>query len=279
MRCVLVPLCVVALGCGERRPRAAAVDAAAHERTDRMAPPRAAAVSPAAAAPLVVVTYNVLYRRPGSAGTLEALRRANADVALLQEITPRWERALREHLRDRYPYMRFHAARAGGLAVLSRWPLGEAELLPAPRWFPALRVPVEAPGGRLQVVAVHLRPPRFDRARPLQVLAETAAERRAQIEAYWKALAPELPTVIAGDFNESRTGDAVSFLTAHGLTSALAAIDPDATTWHDLTGSRAAWQLDHVMVDPAFTVAAAEVMRAGDSDHFPVVVKLERTGR
>jgi endonuclease/exonuclease/phosphatase family metal-dependent hydrolase len=267
---------VAVAGCGRRREHGpAAVDAgravaAAITRPAEPLPP------PKAEPALVVVTYNMLFKRAGSEASMTALRSAQADIAILQEITPEWERALREHMGGSYPHMRFNAARAGGVAVLSRWPLGEVTLLPAPRWFPALRVAVDTPSGPVQVIAVHLRPPRFDRTRPLQALADAAAARRQEIEAYWKALDVTPPTLIAGDFNESREGSAVGFLVDQGLGSALAAVDPDTATWHGtVSGAAVTWQLDHGMFDPRFAVVSAGVIHAGDSDHFPLVARLK----
>ncbi len=267
---VLALLAVLAAGCTRRGPRMAG-------RAD------AAVVLPAPAADagrvpiaLTVVSYNMLWKRAGSAASLAALRSAGADLAVLQEMTPAWERALRADLGDLYPHMRFNAARAGGVAVLSRWPLDEPRLLPAPRWFPALRVLAQTPDGPVQVVALHLRPPRFDRARPLEVLAETAAARRTEVEAYWKALDVTLPTLIAGDFNETASDSAVSFLREHGLTSALG--DAGVATWRgDGSHPGLGVQFDHVLFDGHFIAVSARVIDGGDSDHVPLLAELGRT--
>ena len=256
-------------GCARRGPRrAGGADAAA-------VLPAPAADAGGVPVALTVVSYNMLWKRAGSTASMAALRAAGADIAVLQEMTPAWERALRAGLGDLYPHMRFNAARAGGVAVLSRWPLDEPRLLPAPRWFPALRVLARTPDGPVQVVALHLRPPRLDRTRPLQVLAEIAAARRAEVEAYWKALDPALPTLIAGDFNETAGDSAVRFLGAQGLTSALT--DPAVATWRgDGSQPGLGVQFDHVLFDRHFAAVSARVIDGGDSDHVPLVAALAR---
>ena len=109
---------------------------------------------------LRVATYNVNYAGDHDA-VLAAIADTDADVVLLQETTPSWERALRRRFGDRYPHMSFHHWRrsAGGLAVLSRHPIDADELIPpAASWFPAQRAVIAAPGGPVQVLHVHLRP-------------------------------------------------------------------------------------------------------------------------
>ena len=45
------------------------------------------------------------------------------------------------------------------------------------------------------------------------------------------ALDPALPTIVAGDFNESERGDAVAWLGERGFSSVLPQFDRLATTW------------------------------------------------
>ncbi|HLU68856.1 MAG TPA: endonuclease/exonuclease/phosphatase family protein, partial [Kofleriaceae bacterium] len=64
------------------------------------------------------MTYNVNYGTAGDEETLALIAQSGADVVLLQETNPAWERALRRALSGTYPHMAFlHAdRRAGGLA-------------------------------------------------------------------------------------------------------------------------------------------------------------------
>jgi endonuclease/exonuclease/phosphatase family metal-dependent hydrolase len=102
--------------------------------------------------------------------------------------------------------------------------------------------------------------------------------RRREIESYWKKLARDLPTVIAGDFNEDTTGSALSFLRKQSL-SRVETQGP--TTWHyevhspKGTSDLLKMDIDHVMISNGLQAKDAEVIDAGASDHRPVVVTLQ----
>ncbi len=109
-----------------------------------------------------VLTYNVNFGIAGDSATIAAIRDADADLVLLQETNAAWERALRASLSGELPQMIFkNRGGAGGLAVLSRLPILEVELIaPAGEgWFPAVRIVVETAFGRVQALSVHLHPP------------------------------------------------------------------------------------------------------------------------
>ena len=230
---------------------------------------------------LRLLTYNVNYANPDLPGALEAIAHADADVILLQEVTAEWQHALVEQFGARYPHrvFRLHPTRvAGGLAVLSTVPIEAEELLPCPErgWFPAERVVLRTPWGRVQVLHVHLRPA-VDGGSWLRGYMTTPPLRKREIEAYWRKLRHELPTVVAGDFNEAPTGSALAYLARHGM-ARVAAAGP--ATWRYTThvGGRTTdllrLDLDHVLVDRTLRAHDARVLDAGTSDHRPVVVTI-----
>ncbi|MCX5659786.1 MAG: endonuclease/exonuclease/phosphatase family protein, partial [Planctomycetota bacterium] len=70
-----------------------------------------------------VLTYNINRDARDAAPVLAMLRAADADVVVLEESTPDWERQLRPALADRYGVILFrHYDRGGGLAFFSRLP-------------------------------------------------------------------------------------------------------------------------------------------------------------
>lgn len=228
---------------------------------------------------LRVLTYNVNYGLAGDAETLAAIGEAEADVVVLQETTPAWERAIREShpLSERYPHMRFHHDRgAGGLAILARFPLQEQEIIEAPsEWFPAWRLVVDSPLGTVQLLAVHLRPPVSDSGSVVSGYLSTPPVREQEIVEYLEHLDPSLPTIVAGDFNE-RDGRAMEALRARGFRSALTELHGRQNTWRWQTSlGEIRAQLDHVAHDKRLAPRSAEVIEAGRSDHLPVVVVLE----
>jgi endonuclease/exonuclease/phosphatase (EEP) superfamily protein YafD len=243
---------------------------------------------PAAGAPrdaLRLMTYNLNYGNPNFDATLSAIEAADADIVLLQEISPAWRDALNARFPDRYPHRAFHlhARMAGGLAVLSKLPLDRDDLwAPPPRtgaWFPAQRVVVTTPFGPLQLLNVHLRPA-LDRGSWLRGYMTTRDIRRNEIAAHWRALDPALPTLVAGDFNEEPSGRAVAFLLQQGLSRASTT---GPATWHYQATSRGTsidllrMDIDHVLTDRRLTARDARVLDAGTSDHRPVVVTIAPT--
>ncbi|NUP12699.1 MAG: endonuclease/exonuclease/phosphatase family protein [Polyangiaceae bacterium] len=240
---------------------------------------------------VTVVSYNVNFGLArctdgvtctADAETLSVLRSLDADVILLQETTPAWEKVLRPLLAERYPYATFHdpsTSPASGIAAFSKFAIDADELLPSPvGWFPANRLVIDTAHGPLEVLNVHLRPMVSESGSWISGYFTTDHFRRREIDAYLPKLASDLPTVIAGDFNEDTNGDAFGHLEDIGFESALAKADPQATTWRwQYASMPLSLRLDHVAYEKsAFELVSAEVVEAGSSDHMPVKVVLRR---
>jgi vancomycin resistance protein VanJ len=240
---------------------------------ERSSPPPTLAGAPT----LRVLSFNINYGVGHDPRNVAAVAEAQADLVLLQETTAESEAAFREALAGSYPHMLFRdCCNAGGLGVLSKHPIREeAWLEPTVGWFPAWRVVVESPLGPVQALDVHLRPPMSDGGSWVAGYFTTRDDRRAEIEAFWGALDPVLPTIIAGDFNEDTEGRAIAFLSEQGLQSALPQLEPRAKTWRWQTKlGPLRMMLDHVVYGPGLTLHTAEVMERGTSDHLPVLVVL-----
>ncbi|HUS33615.1 MAG TPA: endonuclease/exonuclease/phosphatase family protein [Kofleriaceae bacterium] len=231
--------------------------------------------------PLRVMTYNVNYANPDFDSALDAIAKADVDVVLLQEITSEWKRALEKRFEKQYPHQMFriHTRAAGGLAVLSKHAITAEELFASPErgWFPAERLVLDSPLGAVQILHVHLRPA-IDNGSWIKGFMTTPPMRRREIESYWKKIAGDLPTIVAGDFNEDPTGTAVAFLEKQGLTRATTT---GPTTWHYVVWNAGKkndllkLDIDHVMVDKRLSAHDGEVLDAGASDHRPVIVTIE----
>lgn len=228
---------------------------------------------------LRVMTFNVNYALADHPDNIAAIEQGDADVVLLQETTADGELAVREALGDRYPHMRFRdCCNAGGLGILSKYPIADEQYLASPtRWFPAWRFVIDAPGGPVQLLDVHLRPPISDSGSWIVGSFTTDDIRLAEIEAFGAALDPALPTIVAGDFNESERGDAVAWLGERGFSSVLPQFDRLATTWRwALPLSSLQLRLDHIVAGPQWRAVDARVLDAGVSDHRPVLAVLVR---
>jgi len=228
---------------------------------------------------LSLISYNVNFGLAGDPSTLAAIVDADADIVVLQETTPEWEQALREATSSagRWPHASFHhCCGAGGLALLSRWPISTFEVLEPPAdvdaWFPAARAIIVTPGGRVELLDVHLRPPVASAGQGwLGALSSTPKVRAVEIEHHLARLAEDLPTIVAGDFNEGDGGKALRRLAAVGFVDVLADLGERGPTWR-WGGLRA--RLDHVLIDGQIEALAGEVLDVGRSDHMPVRVLL-----
>lgn len=228
-------------------------------------------------APLRVMTFNVNFGVAADPANIDAVRRGDADLVFLQETTSAAEAAFRERLAEEYPFMLFaDCCRAGGLGVLSKYPIVEDHYLPSEvGWFPAWVVTVDTPAGPVQGLNVHLRPPVSDSGSWVGGQFSTPKVREQEIVGFWGALDPNVPTLVAGDFNESAGGRALGDLKRKGLRSALVEVSPRAKTWHWSTRvGEIRSMLDHVVVDDSFAIVDATVVREGVSDHWPVIVDL-----
>jgi endonuclease/exonuclease/phosphatase (EEP) superfamily protein YafD len=221
-----------------------------------------------------VLTYNVNFGLAGAPGVIDVIRRADADLVLLQETTPAWEAELRARLGVAYPWMEFHhRPGAGGLGVLARRPFEVKEYLPASSgWFPAARLVAQTPLGPLQVLNVHLRPPLASGGGYGGGYLRSRDVRRAEIAAFHARLDPRWPTLVVGDFNEEEGGRAVRFLADRGLRTVLPEFQPRGKTWrwHTSLGTLRA-RLDHIAADRRLEALQARVIAGGESDHLAVL--------
>lgn len=224
---------------------------------------------------LTVLTYNVNYGLHGDESGVSAIRDAKADVVLLQETTPSWEAALEAQLLDVYPTRRYlRAPAAGGMAVLSRFELVDDETIPPPErgWFAAWRFTVRTELGLVQFLNVHLRPQISDSGSVVSGVLTTRSVRRAEIGKYFARLEPELPTLIAGDFNEGSGGGAIAFLEKRGYKSARGELGGESATWRWTTSvGTVRAELDHIVYGPGLEPLSVNVVAAGRSDHLPVI--------
>jgi endonuclease/exonuclease/phosphatase family metal-dependent hydrolase len=230
---------------------------------------------------LRVATYNVNWGCPATDETLGVLAAMQADIVCVQETNAAWERLIRVRLGRVYPVMWFHDDElpAGGMAVLSKWPVSRPALLPSDSgWFDAARFVADTPLGRLQVLSLHLQPVTISyEGFSLRAWLASAEARRAEVERFGAAIVAEMPTIVLGDLNEGDTGLAVMWLKDRGFTNALPAFQPAVPTWEWPVGSMTLrLQIDHILHSADLVCHSAHVLNAGGSDHFPVIATLSR---
>jgi endonuclease/exonuclease/phosphatase family metal-dependent hydrolase len=220
---------------------------------------------------LVVMTYNVNYGVAGDALTLALIEESDAHIIFLQETTPEWQAAIEERTAERFPHQVWRSPSggwaAGGSAVLSHWPLRDVEISPsAADWFEAIGAVVESPFGDVRVAGLHLEP-----AASLSAALRVSSHHEDEIQAHIQALEldGDLPTIIAGDFNEERAG-ALRTLESMGFVDAAGDYHPGVPTfeWH-LRFMTLKLQLDHVL-HHGLESLSAHIVQGGRSDHQPV---------
>lgn len=198
---------------------------------------------------------------------------------LLQETNPEWEAAIRGVLGAAYPHVYFHhVGAAGGSAILSKHPFtGLAILHPAVEgsWFDVLVATVDTEQGELQLANVHLRPQLSDSGNPIVGYFTTSKIRRAEMRDIVAHLQTrDLPTIVAGDFNES-SGGALGVLEEKGFENGADAFGVDRDTWRWQTSvGRIGSRLDHVVYDARVEALGIEILERGRSDHLPVRARI-----
>ncbi len=227
---------------------------------------------------LTVQTYNLNLGLAGEPDTLAAIGAGDPDVVLLQETSEQWEPHIRREHGRRYPHMLFHpCCGAGGLAILSKLPVALRAIIDSPvHWFPAMHAIAQTPIGPMQLLVVHLHPPVSETGSFLSGYFTTSGVRRRELDAFVAELDPDVPTLIAGDFNEP-DGEAVGLLRDKGFSSALPEFDPGAVTWRwKLPIGNLRSRLDHVFYGRGLVPINARVQGLGRSDHLPVLGAFER---
>ena len=225
----------------------------------------------ARAAPhLRVVSANVRFDNFDREALAHELLDADADVVMLQEITPGWVRALSAAGFDAaYPYSVNYPNGAGGQAVYSRLPLLDVQRTMREFW-PTYSARVEVGGKAVSLVDVHaIGPPQgMDKHRDTvdSILDVTRSM-------------PE-PRVVAGDFNATPYNETMHRFERLGLDSAFERRGRGLeATWpngeHKLVPPV---QVDHVLVDDGIVVLDIDTLRGTGSDHQPIVVDLAITG-
>lgn len=211
---------------------------------------------------VVLVTANAFGDNPQVDTFLNALARQHADVIVLPEVHTGWAPHLDHPVLADLPH-RYALPRSDffGATVLSRWPIATAEE-PEVEGITQLVVGIDAPGGRLRLIAAHLLPPYRSDWLP-----------RWQRQLGW--LAGESwrqRTVAAGDLNATPFHPSFHQLTDAGWTDAAPALGRTAP----LTWPQTPWPLmalDHVLLTPDLTALDVQAIDLPGSDHLGLRVE------
>jgi endonuclease/exonuclease/phosphatase family metal-dependent hydrolase len=233
-----------------------------------------------------VLVYNVHAGKDAAgannlARVADIVRETGADVALLQEVDRGTRRSGQVDQPDVLARRTGFAVAFGktldydggeyGIAVLSRWPIGQQTLMrlrvePPQRrsggsYEPrgAQRVIVRAPGGDLVVINTHLDASREDHYRRQEIRPVLALARDAGSL-----------VLVGGDFNSTPESEVQGDVRNGGLRDAwLACGNGDGFTYPADTPAK---RIDYLYLTGASTCSRAEVLATTASDHRPLLV-------
>ena len=218
----------------------------------------------------VAVSANLNFDNRDHGPLLAEIARDDADVVVLEELTPEWWNAVEaSSLWSSHPY-RVGEPRSdpGGMAVLSREPLRDVVVRRADGW-PIITAAVVVDHTTVHLAGVHL-------VAPLDTFSRNQRQQRA-ITAIIRAL--PRPRIVAGDFNADPYNRWYEQIRHLGLREAHEAVGRSlATTWPNGQHHLPPLRLDHVFVDAPLLPLRATEGRGTGSDHRPIVVDLAITG-
>ncbi|MEW5741449.1 MAG: endonuclease/exonuclease/phosphatase family protein [Myxococcota bacterium] len=227
-----------------------------------------------------VMAFNVLFQGANDVESLAAIKAQARDVLCLTELTPAFEATFTRELGADWPHRHF-VPKAGtwGVGLASKRPLKDVkEFRVAPSKMPALEVTVDVGGKGVRFVCLHLTPPGMTQAKDDSLvarMAKNAAVREKQaatLVARYKAT--KGPVVLLGDFNEEAGGAALEALEDAGWVRACEGRPCSGSFPGPVSPWPALFLIDHVYAR-GVKVLAAETVRAGGSDHYPVTATLQ----
>lgn len=238
-----------------------------------------------------VATHNICWGNLNLPKVVSGIHEAKADLVLLQETNAQSERYLRRSLRAIYPNMYFRgndgAYAAERFGILSKTPVGGLKFLrPKDGLFGAWKGQMKLAGRTVQIVNVHLQPILVDSRQGitglLRAYAAMEQTHRREIEYVYENLSPDVPTLVAGDFNSTSSSLAPTFLIAKGFADSFASVtkDPDShCTWHWLIGqAEISLRIDYIFHTRHVRTVESRILESDASDHHLVVSRLQWIG-
>lgn len=255
---------------------------------------RAAADDPAGAAAdkpppaLTVATYNVNWGNVDLPATVAVIRKAGADLVLLQETNAESEAYLRRSLAGEYRHVLFQGDRgryaAERMGILSKLPVAKLKFVrPRHGLFGAWLGEVTWNGRTVQFANVHLQPILLHQSDGLlaawQAFRQMEATHAREIEHVYKGLTPQLPTLVAGDLNSMSQSAAPKFLAGKGLVDSFASVtkQPEThPTWRWPTRPlKLSGRIDYLFHTLDLRTVRSQVVPSEASDHHLLVSRLE----
>lgn len=220
-----------------------------------------------------VMQFNINSHNLNSEEILEHIRKVDADIVCIEEVSPWWSDNLYS-LKDIYPTIRIRSRTDNfGIAVLSKYVETDARILGlSDADVPTIALELSGPGNTpLVAFATHPLPPgslsSFAlRNQQITNLANYIKERRAS-----SGVAPKV--ILCGDFNAATWIGAMEPLLK---TAQLREVKPllPLLTWPSVWAQPVRIPIDHIFVSPDVSYESVSVQKNCLSDHMSVVAKL-----
>jgi endonuclease/exonuclease/phosphatase (EEP) superfamily protein YafD len=243
----------------------------------------------AAGSPLRIMTYNVHGRAVPDSVPLAVMQPYQPDLILLQEVRNKHHVGVLGQVLE-LPYWHFapYVKERGGVAILSRWPLGLAYSFfwdNSPQGKVALAAQVDSPSGRFWVCSVHLDNPLRTKhlASPWQKVlflwreffTATVRTREAQQLRAWLLGLGSEDIVLGGDFNSLPLAGADRHLRQYFSDALSVNLQQYFTgTYWGGPHNPILPRIDFIYYSPHWQVVEAQVIQRKASDHFPVLAVL-----
>lgn len=228
---------------------------------------------------ITIMSFNVLYSNNAYGAIIDSVHAASPDLIGFQELTSTGKEALIQALEPEYPYHTLSLSEEGlSVGLLSRYPIEMMERFPLPPRNLALHTIINIEGQRVHVFVVHLTANLFFEhsiSEFVPLVIERFGQRAAEV-AYLQEEIVTLnePVLLMCDCNLTETSEAhyrldgflndsfheVGWGFGHTLQPPISPIPIQ--------------RIDYVWYSDEFVALEAFVGQKGNSDHFPVVVKL-----
>jgi endonuclease/exonuclease/phosphatase family metal-dependent hydrolase len=237
-----------------------------------------------------IMTYNIEGRQADRQRLLALIRQHNPDLVMLQEV-PRARLAQWFGAQLQLPYQHFATyteTHQGGLAILSRWPLGTPHVLRfrhGQQGRAVLAAQVQTPAGTVWAASVHLAAPhvndfgtnflQFTIFLWREFFTASLRYRQAQELLAWLATLTTGEWILGGDFNSMPLSRTDRYMAKYFDDVLLQR--PwryfNSTFW-DLPQVPITPRIDYIYHSSRFRVVEARVIQKPISDHYPVLAIL-----
>ncbi len=221
---------------------------------------------------LRLLHFNVLAFNTNYADVGEWVSQQDADVIVLQEVTPEWGQAMEAALSD-WVLLDTDTAQPGTYVIMM-FAAPDVEIVDVAvsglEFYPAIAATVRIDDQDLLLYSLHALTPTFPSG---VATANEQVDLAAEV-----ALAHDGPVVITGDLNATRWSPVYRRLTDQVDLNDAADGDGLKGTWPDSLSFTGRIGIDHVLTSPGMCSFDRRLGPALGSDHLPVVVDLTVSG-